>query len=64
MNSVATPAPAGAQTAAGVPFFSQAATFERLWPQIEAHTSDVLERGKYSHGRKVLELERAIAQYP
>ncbi|WP_327722929.1 DegT/DnrJ/EryC1/StrS family aminotransferase (plasmid) [Streptomyces sp. NBC_00490] len=63
MNSVATPAPAGAQTAAGVPFFSQAATFERLWPQIAAHTSDVLERGKYSHGRKVLELERAIAEY-
>lgn len=63
MNSVATPAPAGARTVAGVPFFTQAATFERLWPQIAAHTADVLERGKYSHGRKVLELERAIARW-
>ncbi|MHC0430242.1 DegT/DnrJ/EryC1/StrS family aminotransferase [Streptomyces sp. O3] len=65
MNSTATPAPPGAQAkaTAGVPFFSQAAAFEELWPRIAAHTEDVLERGKYSHGRKVLELERAIARY-
>ncbi|MCX3059913.1 DegT/DnrJ/EryC1/StrS family aminotransferase [Streptomyces beihaiensis] len=60
---MATPAATGEQDVAGVPFFSQAATFERLWPSIAAHVADVMERGKYSHGRKVLELERAMARY-
>ena len=46
-----------------VPFFSQAKTFESLWPSISAHVGEVMDRGKYSHGRKVAELERAIAAY-
>jgi dTDP-4-amino-4,6-dideoxygalactose transaminase len=52
-----------AQRAAGVPFFSQAASFEELWPAIARHAGDVLDRGKYSHGRKVAELEKAIAAW-
>jgi dTDP-4-amino-4,6-dideoxygalactose transaminase len=46
-----------------VPFFSQARTFEAVWPLISAHVTDVVERGKYSHGRKVAELERALAAW-
>lgn len=46
-----------------VPFFSQAVTFERLWPSIERHVGDVMDRGKYSHGRKVAEFESAMAGY-
>lgn len=46
-----------------VPFFTQAATFERLWPSISAHVAEVMDRGKYSHGRKVAELEKALAGY-
>lgn len=63
---------AGAQDPAGgappdddtaVPFFTQARTFRELWPSIAAHAGQVLDRGKYSHGRKVAELERAVAAY-
>ncbi|GGX96514.1 aminotransferase DegT [Streptomyces minutiscleroticus] len=46
-----------------VPFFSQAATFERLWPLIEARVHQVFDRGKFSHGRQVAELEGALAAY-
>ncbi|WP_312864628.1 DegT/DnrJ/EryC1/StrS family aminotransferase [Saccharopolyspora phatthalungensis] len=46
-----------------VPFFSQAATFERLWPVIEANLTAVFDNGKFSHGRQVAELERALAEY-
>ncbi|MGH3874248.1 MAG: DegT/DnrJ/EryC1/StrS family aminotransferase [Pseudonocardiaceae bacterium] len=46
-----------------VPFFTQAATFDTLWPAIRAHLSDVMDRGKYSHGRKVAELEVALAEW-
>ena len=46
-----------------VPFFTQAASFQRLWPEIERHVHEVIDRGKYSHGRKVAEFEAAIAQY-
>ncbi|MFL6136354.1 MAG: DegT/DnrJ/EryC1/StrS family aminotransferase [Frankiaceae bacterium] len=46
-----------------VPFFSQARSFEELWPVISAHVEEIVERGKYSHGRKVAELERAIASW-
>ncbi|WP_419992795.1 DegT/DnrJ/EryC1/StrS family aminotransferase [Streptomyces boninensis] len=63
MNPVTTRPPEGAAAPVQVPFFSQVNTFEELWPKIAAHTEDVLERGKYSHGRKVLELERALAAY-
>lgn len=46
-----------------VPFFSQAATFERLWPTVEARVNEVFDVGKFSHGRQVAELERALAAY-
>ncbi|GGL61539.1 aminotransferase DegT [Streptomyces fumigatiscleroticus] len=46
-----------------VAFFSQAATFERLWPLIEARVHQVFDRGKFSHGRQVAELEQALAAY-
>lgn len=46
-----------------VPFFDQTASFKQLWPLIEKQTDDVFDRGKFSHGRKVAELERALATY-
>lgn len=46
-----------------VPFFSQAESFNELWPLIEQHVGDVFDRGKFSHGRKVAEFENAIAEY-
>lgn len=48
---------------AGVPFFTQAASFDAWWPEITAHLNDVFDRGKFSHGRKVEQLEKAIAEY-
>jgi dTDP-4-amino-4,6-dideoxygalactose transaminase len=50
-------------TPAGVPFFTQAASFDAWWPEITTHLDDVFDRGKFSHGRKVEQLERAIAEY-
>jgi dTDP-4-amino-4,6-dideoxygalactose transaminase len=46
-----------------VPFFTQAATFQTLWPLVRAHLNDVMDRGKYSHGRKVAEFEAALAEW-
>ncbi|MFD7714158.1 DegT/DnrJ/EryC1/StrS family aminotransferase, partial [Streptomyces sp. NPDC059786] len=46
-----------------VPFFSQAATFARLWPLIEARVHRVFDHGKFSHGAQVAELERELAAY-
>ena len=46
-----------------VPFFTQSATFSGLWPITRRHIVEVIQNGKYSHGRKVLELERALAAY-
>lgn len=46
-----------------VPFFTQSATFDRLWPLISRHVDEIVRRGKYSHGPKVAELERALAGY-
>ncbi len=46
-----------------VPFFTQASTFEALWPLIRAHLHDVMDRGKYSHGHKVAEFEAALAEW-
>ncbi|QBI55530.1 DegT/DnrJ/EryC1/StrS family aminotransferase [Streptomonospora litoralis] len=48
---------------APIPFFSQRDTFARLWPDIRAHCCEVLDHGKYSHGRKVAELESALAAW-
>jgi len=47
----------------GVPFFTQSAQFDELWPSISSHVADVMDRGKYSHGRKVAEFEKAMAAY-
>ena len=52
-----------AQLTRGVPFFSQAASFAEIWPSVARHVNDVADRGKYSHGRKVGELEKALASY-
>ncbi|HEY3502324.1 MAG TPA: DegT/DnrJ/EryC1/StrS family aminotransferase [Actinocatenispora sp.] len=46
-----------------VPFFSQARTFDALWPVLESRLSDVVSHGKYSHGRTVAELEAALAAW-
>ncbi|NGO44683.1 DegT/DnrJ/EryC1/StrS family aminotransferase [Streptomyces sp. YC419] len=46
-----------------MPFFSQAATFERLWPSIEKALDDVFHSGKFSHGKQVGQLEAALADY-
>lgn len=34
-----------------------------MWPHIRTHINDVADRGKYSHGRKVAELESALAEW-
>ncbi|QLJ06334.1 DegT/DnrJ/EryC1/StrS family aminotransferase [Streptomyces sp. NEAU-sy36] len=46
-----------------MPFFSQAATFERLWPTIEKALEDVFRSGKFSHGQQVGQFETALAHY-
>ena len=46
-----------------IPFFTQAASFEKVWPAVARHIGDVADRGKYSHGRKVGEFERALAAF-
>lgn len=51
------------ETAEAVPFFTQARAFETLWPLIARHAGELMDRGKYSHGRKVAEFEKALAAY-
>lgn len=46
-----------------IPFFTQAATFRELWPRIRANLTDVIARGKYSHGQQVAQLESALADW-
>ncbi|MFL6126787.1 DegT/DnrJ/EryC1/StrS family aminotransferase [Actinophytocola sp.] len=46
-----------------IPFFSQARTFAEIWATVANHIEDVADRGKYSHGHKVAEFERALAEY-
>lgn len=46
-----------------VPFYNGAPSFRRMWPRLREHLADVMETGKYSHGIKVGELERAIERY-
>ncbi|CAK7283759.1 Pleiotropic regulatory protein [Streptomyces misionensis JCM 4497] len=55
--------PATPGTAEPIPFFSQAATFERLWPTIEKALEDVFRSGKFSHGQQVGQFETALARY-
>ncbi|UED87363.1 DegT/DnrJ/EryC1/StrS family aminotransferase [Streptomyces profundus] len=47
----------------GVPFFSQAASFERQWPRTAARIHEVFDDGKFSHGAQVAALERELADY-
>ena len=51
------------ETGPPVRFFTQAPSFERRWPDIRRHLNALVDRGKYSHGRQVVELERALAAY-
>ncbi|WP_439945996.1 DegT/DnrJ/EryC1/StrS family aminotransferase [Streptomyces sp. BBFR109] len=46
-----------------VPFFTQAVSFEEAWPDIRARVSEVIDDGKYSHGRQVGRLETALAEW-
>lgn len=55
--------PAPETSGEAVPFFSQAATFERLWPLVEERIGDVFDNGKFSHGHQVAELEETLATY-
>ncbi|MFI6083899.1 DegT/DnrJ/EryC1/StrS family aminotransferase [Streptomyces sp. NPDC051217] len=58
MDSKAMPAPAST-----VPFFTQAESFERLWPRLSAYLDEVCESGTYSNGSKTAELEAALRAY-
>ncbi|MEV6824972.1 DegT/DnrJ/EryC1/StrS family aminotransferase [Amycolatopsis sp. NPDC051102] len=48
---------------APIPFFTQAAGFRRLWPEIEARLHEVADSGKFSHGPQVARLEHRLAEY-
>lgn len=50
-------------TSPAVPFFTQAETFESLWPTTRRHLDALMDRGKYSHGPKVEEFETALAAW-
>ncbi|WP_406151752.1 DegT/DnrJ/EryC1/StrS family aminotransferase [Streptomyces sp. NBC_01012] len=47
----------------GVPFFSQARAFRRLWPVVEQNLERVFDNGKFSHGAQVSEWEEALSAY-
>ncbi|WP_223281006.1 DegT/DnrJ/EryC1/StrS family aminotransferase [Streptomyces antnestii] len=38
-------------------------SFERIWPEVRRHLTEVAGSGKFSHGQKVAEFERALAAY-
>ncbi len=46
-----------------IPFFSQARTFDRLWPVIRSRVEEVFDDGKFSHGSQVGRFEEALAAY-
>ncbi len=46
-----------------VPFFSQAMTFEKLWPVIRSEVDKIFDNGKFSHSARVESLENALAAY-
>ncbi|MDI3389893.1 DegT/DnrJ/EryC1/StrS family aminotransferase [Streptomyces sp. B-S-A8] len=58
-----TTAPTDPPPAHPVPFFSQAASFEESWPEIRTRVGEVLDDGKFSHGRQVGRLETALAEW-
>ncbi|MZE51997.1 aminotransferase class I/II-fold pyridoxal phosphate-dependent enzyme [Streptomyces sp. SID5770] len=50
-------------TSSSIPFFSQAKTFEKIWPDLRAGVDEIFADGKFSHSRQVGRLEEALAQY-
>ncbi|MEU0192440.1 DegT/DnrJ/EryC1/StrS family aminotransferase [Streptomyces afghaniensis] len=50
-------------TSVQVPFFTQARTFEALWPKIRSRLTEVFDDGKFSHGRQVARFEEALARW-
>ncbi|MEV4431260.1 DegT/DnrJ/EryC1/StrS family aminotransferase [Streptomyces sp. NPDC049602] len=50
-------------TTSSIPFFSQAKTFEKIWPDLRAGVDEIFADGKFSHSRQVGCLEKALAQY-
>ncbi|MBT2446397.1 DegT/DnrJ/EryC1/StrS family aminotransferase [Streptomyces sp. ISL-43] len=45
-----------------VAYFTQAASFDRMWPVVQRHMRDVLDRGVYSDSAKSRELEGRIRE--
>ncbi|AXE83686.1 DegT/DnrJ/EryC1/StrS family aminotransferase [Streptomyces sp. Go-475] len=62
-TSAGVPAGSPAGTSRPVPFFTQARTFETLWPDIRSRLAEVFDDGKFSHGRQVARFEEALAQW-
>lgn len=50
-------------TPSSIPFFSQAKTFEKIWPELRAGVDEIFADGKFSHSRQVGLLEKALARY-
>ncbi|MGW0362733.1 DegT/DnrJ/EryC1/StrS family aminotransferase [Streptomyces sp. NPDC002990] len=50
-------------TLSSIPFFSQAKTFEKIWPDLRAGVDEIFADGKFSHSRQVGRLEEALARY-
>lgn len=46
-----------------VPFYDGSHSFEEYWPDLKVRIEQVMDRGKYSHGTKVSELEHAVELY-
>jgi UDP-2-acetamido-2-deoxy-ribo-hexuluronate aminotransferase len=46
-----------------IPFFTQAESFEKVWPLLSRHVHEITGTGVYSHGGKTAELEAALAAY-
>ncbi|WP_460397049.1 DegT/DnrJ/EryC1/StrS family aminotransferase [Actinophytocola sediminis] len=49
--------------ASPISFFTQASSFRHCWPEISRHLNALFDRGKYSHGRQVVELEEMLVDY-
>ncbi|WHT22858.1 DegT/DnrJ/EryC1/StrS family aminotransferase [Crossiella sp. CA-258035] len=63
MAALSSPAHTAVPFSGTVPFFSQSASFQQLWPLISSGVEQVVAHGKYSHGRQVAELEQALCAY-
>nr|WP_234899724.1 DegT/DnrJ/EryC1/StrS family aminotransferase [Streptomyces filamentosus] len=50
-------------TSSSIPFFSQAKTFEKVWPDLRAGVDEIFADGKFSHSRQVGRLEKALEHY-